>query len=113
MMNWLRRLLANFVYKHVFNGVTEHDVLRGHAGTLYYRGTALNDKQINGIIQEARIIKETEVWKLVLNDIRASSNQKIFRSSTSMEEIASARAALWVTDVIERKVTTLAEMKFK
>lgn len=111
MKNKLRQLLANFVYKHVFNGVTENDILRGHAGNLYYGKTQLSSAQVNGIIDEARSIHSTELWKLLCNNMRNAANEKIFRSATSMEEISAARASLWTVDVLEKTLTTLKQMK--
>lgn len=107
-----RRFFQKFVFKHLFNGVTEDDVLKQVGSKLAFRGQILSDVERNGIISEAQMIRSSSAMKLLLNDMKASANDKIFNKSTSVEEILAAKSTLWTVDILERKMKSLAEMDF-
>jgi len=102
--------MLNWLLSHLFNAVTEQDILTVVGNNMYYKNTLLSHQQRHGIIEEAKSIRGLALWNILLDELKNASNKKIYLSSTSIDDITFGKAGLWVIDIVEQKVKKLSEM---
>lgn len=107
----LQRKLAPLVFKHLYNGITEDDILRLEGRQLIHKGVALSPEQKSSIIMQAGELKSNNALIAILQDLKYTANKKIFDDSESVEDIIAAKMALWVIDLIEKKIVNLSNLK--
>ena len=110
----LRKLIRNkaihFITKHLLNTITEEDVLRRN-GTrgIICKGQLLSKEAEDQIQVEAEYIKNSIVFKLVLDDMRYLANQTMYEKSTSFDDVLFGKAQLYVIDILKKKIDNLAK----
>lgn len=107
----LQKKLAPLVFKDLFNGITEDDVLKLVNGTLIHRGVPLSHEQKNSIINAAASLKSNNAITAIISDLKFTANKKIYHDSESIEDILAGKMALWVIDLLEKKINNLASIK--
>lgn len=107
----LQKQLAPLVFKELFNGITEDDVLKLVNGKLIHRGVPLSLEQKNSIIMEAENLKTNNALIAILTDLKFTANKKIYEDSVSIEDILAGKMALWTVDLIEKKIINLSNIK--
>jgi hypothetical protein len=103
--------LANLLFRHLFNGVTEDEVLSVVGKDFYYCGKILSNEQKRGIIEEAKMINASTLWKFLLNEMKYSANDKIFNKSTTPDDIIAGKMVLWTLEIMEKKIDKLSNWK--
>jgi hypothetical protein len=103
--------LANLIFKHLFNGVTEDEVLTVVGKSFYYCGRLLSDDEKRGIISEAKMIQASVLWNFLLNEMTVSANEKIFNKAVSPDDILAGKMVLWTLDIMKKKIAKLANWK--
>lgn len=94
----------------LFNSITEDDVLKIVGNNIYYKNTLLTKKQRDGIILEAKTIKDLAAFKIMVDELKWSANKKMYVNSNSVEDMVFGKAALWIIDILEQKVNKLSQM---
>lgn len=94
----------------LFNSITEDDVLKIVGNNVYYKNTLLTKKQRDGIILEAKTIKDLAAFKIMVDELKWSANKKMYVNSNSVEDMVFGKAALWIIDILEQKVNKLSQM---
>jgi hypothetical protein len=111
MLKRLKHKILNLVIKHLFNGVTEQDVLKVVNGKMYHRGTALPAKYVESITSSARLIRELDVYKHVMTDTQYAANKRMYIDGTNADDILFGKAMLYCLEVIDLKFKNLSNMK--
>lgn len=107
----LQKKLAPLVFKDLFNGITEDDILKLVNGKLIHRGITLSHEQKNSIINEAESLKSNNALTAIISDLKFTANKRIFHDSVCLEDILAGKMALWVIDLLEKKIQNLANIK--
>lgn len=102
----------NFVVKHLFNGITEEDVIRYNKVTKTYSvGThQLTDKDLKQLSNEAKSIKDSALWIEMVSSTQLAANKMMYENSKSIEDMYFPKAALWVVDVFKKKLDKLEKL---
>lgn len=100
----------NLICKDLFNSISEKDCLTTIKGKLAYRGKVLDQKQRDIIISQAREIKNMDLFQLLCNEMKYLSNKKMYYESQTPEDILFGKAALWVIDILEKKIDKLSTL---
>lgn len=111
MLKSLKLRLLNLILKRVFNSVNEEDVFRIVGSKAFVGRNEMSQSDQQQILMDARFIKESVYWKLLLDDMRFSANDRIFNKSTSMDDVVFGKAVLWCLDVMDSKLSNLSKMK--
>lgn len=106
----LQKKLAPIVFKELFNGITEDDILTLVGRTLMHRGVALSAEQKRSIIISAQELKNNPALLFILSDLKHTANKKIYLDSLSFEDITAGKMALWVIDLMEKKIMNLSNL---
>ena len=110
MKKRIKNKILNFILKHLFNSITEQDVLHVVGNNVFYKDTLLTKKQRDGIILEAKEIKNLAVYKILVDELKYSANKKIYQNSVTTDDLVFGKAALWVIDILETKINKLSQM---
>jgi hypothetical protein len=107
----MKKYIINYIAKHLFKLITEDEFLRvDKKGDVHFRGTVLTKDQIETLSKEAKDIKSTELYKILLNEMTFLSNKKIFFDSTSETDLLAGKMALWTLDVLSRKIDNISRL---
>ena len=109
-MKRIKLKILNWLISHLFNGVTEQDVIQVVGKNMYYKNTLLTPQQRHGIIEEAKAIKSLAIWNILLDEIKHASNKKLYLNSTTTDDMFFGKAGLWIVDILEKKIDTLSNM---
>jgi len=105
----IRLWLLNRITKHLFSGITEKDVVRlNKNGQREYRGIVLDKDMLNVLKTDALAWKNSQLWKILSDDIRYHANLKMFEQSLSTDDLVIGKTALWVIQMMENKIEELA-----
>ena len=108
----MKRKIANWLLRYLYNAVSEEDILRTNArGKLVHRGVELNEKAERELVSQARTLEQLPVWKILLTDMKYLSNKRMFDDSKTQEDMMFGKAMLFVVDVLEKKVHNLSKFK--
>jgi hypothetical protein len=111
MKKRLQRKFINILVKHLFNGITEEDVLVKHkGGKVSYRRGVIPLEQLQGIEEEAQRFQSSMVWKLVKDEIRFMANKRMFVKSNAIEDILFGKTMLYVIEMIDRTLIRLSNI---
>lgn len=103
----LQSRLARFLVSDVFNTISEDDILKSVAGTWMHKGSALTEGQVAVIKKEADTFKKTNVYPLLLAEIRYLARGARDKAVTESDLITSSLLA-YFADVIESKIEKMA-----
>lgn len=112
MLKRIKHKILNLVIKHLFNGVTEQDVLKvDRSGKMYHRGQPLPAKHVESLASSARLIRELDVYKYVLTDMQYTANKRMYVDGTNTDDMLFGKAMLYCLEVIDLKFKNLSNMK--
>ena len=107
----IQKKLAPFVFKHLYNGITEDDVLSVVGSTVIHRGVPLSQQQKNSIIISAENLKTNDALAAIITDLKFTANKKMYHDSVSVEDLLAGKMALWVIDLLEKKIVNLSNLR--
>jgi hypothetical protein len=112
MKFYLRKLLINFLVKHLFNGITDDDILKVLPnGNVIYRGKPLKEEIIVQIRDEAERFHNSALWKVLSKEVKYRANQRMFEKGMSESDMFVGKSILYTIDVIESKLNNLKRLR--
>jgi hypothetical protein len=108
----MKKYIINFIAGKLFKLVTEDEFLRvdPKTGNVHYRGTVLTKQSVESLAHEAKNIKSSELYKVMLNEMTFIANKKMFFDSTSETDILAGKMILWTLDVLSRKIDNISRL---
>ncbi len=106
-MTYLKRKLLNYLLKHLFNAITEDDVLRIRGGKVYVGKNMIPQSDVQNLISEAEMIQRMDLWKYLISDAKSAANDRMYKKSVSYDDMFFGKAALWIIDLLEMKVKNI------
>lgn len=103
--------LKNFILQDLLLAVVPEEVLEYKDNVFYIHGTPLSYEQSEELVNEAKALKKLQLWQWLFQDMKRISNKRIFEHSQSFQDMEFGKAVLYVVDVIEKKITNIANMK--
>ena len=110
MRKRLKNRILNFLLKHLFNAVTEDDVMTVVNGRLYIGKILQSQENLSAYASQARTMKELLLWEQMIKEMKFAANRSMYENSKTNEDIIFGKAALWIIDVMETKVNKLSKM---
>jgi hypothetical protein len=112
-MNNLKIKILNWCLKHLFNSITEDDVLRFNGKVFIVGDKILPDTDSYDIISGADGIKNSYIWQLLVKDMKSGANKMMYEKSNSTDDMIFGKACLYVISVLESKLDNLAKIQWK
>ena len=107
----MKRWILNKLLKHLFNAVTEDDVLVYKAGQLFRGKESLSNLEVQELVSGSKTLKQMEIWKQLTNELKWVANNRIYNESVTTEDLTFPKAVLYVVDVMEKKIDNLSRLK--
>jgi hypothetical protein len=103
----MKRLLQNWCLKHLFNTVTIENVLSRNGVIIMLDGEQVSVAEHNALVNEARYLAETQLYKVITGTLRHQAQRKMFEESKSWEDMIAGKMMLHSIGIIENIVKTL------
>jgi hypothetical protein len=101
----------NKLTKHLFNEITADDFLRQEGKSFYIGKNLVPQETVKEFAAAARVILDTRLWKQMSRDIKYECNKRLFTESVTVDDMFFPKGALWMLDVIERKMEKLSRLE--
>ena len=118
-MNRFKVALLNFVLRHIWNGLTEDDILsirtqstpKGEKMIEIYMGlNRIPDDEAKQFGTDARLITKLPVYKKVLSHARADLKDRLVNKSKIVDDMVFCKAGLYTLDVVENTFKKMADL---
>lgn len=107
----LKRRIANWLLKYLYNAVTEDDILKWDGKNLTLNGTALSADQIRELQGQAEVIQTMDLWKMFNKEFTHTAQELLFNKSQTTDDMMFPKAVLYVLDVFDKKFTNLRNIQ--
>ena len=106
----LKNKVLSYLVKDFLKSIKEEDILRMSArGGIMYRGKELSREEVDIIRNEAEILQNSRVLKLLLLDVEYLAQEIMFEKSTTYDDMMMGKAILYTTDILQKKIRNLAK----
>ena len=109
--NYLQKKFINLLVKNLFNAIDEKNIVEVKGRTMFVGGKETTDDKAQRIKKEAGAFEDSFIWQVVSNQVKYEANKKMFLKSVSTEDILHGKMALWVLEIIEKKLKELASLR--
>ena len=111
MIKKLKLKIINILLKNLFNAVTENDILKIVGNKVRIGGVFYQQKQLEEIASEARVIINLELWKQLVKDCKYEANKTMYKNSTHIDDLFAGKMMLHTINVIEIRLARIAKIK--
>lgn len=117
-MTFLKKKLLNYLTNKLLHSISEEDILslvKTSNGQGYYLlgGKKISKQQLTHLKQDAAIIKEMEMWKILNATLTANAHKMMFINSKSFEDVISGKLMLYNLDVQNKIINTLSQINLQ
>ena len=111
MKKYLQRKLIRFLANHLYNALTEEDVLQKKTrGGIMYRGRLLGAEEKEKLIADARQFKNSIIWRMLKDEVVYQSQNRMFRKSENINDIIAGKLMLHSVDVIDKSIEKISNL---
>ena len=110
-MRRLRYWVANWLLKHLFNAVTEDDILKVDGRHLTFRGQPLSQVQVAELKSGAESLQRLHFWQLLTAELQHEANRMMFEKSKTVDDLLFGKAVLYTIEVMKKKINQIANIK--
>lgn len=108
-MNKVKQWFFNKLVKHLFNGVTEFDVLyQRKDGTVTLRGKPIPDDVKHSLAEEAIRFQGSYLWRAMKTDLRFLANDRIYNKSSKPDDWLFGKTTLYVVDTLDKLLSRIS-----
>ncbi len=102
--------VLNWCIKHLWNGLTEEDVLVVVGKNVIMRGEMVSPEARSEITSGAKAFINFPFWNLLRQEMKIAANRKIYNESVTVDDMIFGKAVLWTLDVMQKKVENLSKL---
>jgi len=104
--------LRKFTFSHLFNGAHEDEFLiyNKKDGMFTVRSQPVGIPKLRVIKEHAKFLESSEVFRLILNEMKAIAEKKMFDESKTVEDLLAGKMMLYNIDVLKKKIRNLAQL---
>lgn len=110
MKSWLQKTFINLLVRHLFNLVTEDDVLRMVGRTITFQGQTLSKEMVLKLAADAKTWRDSMLWQVLATEVRFKASERMFEKSMSVDDMLAGKMALYNLEVIEKKIAQLSNL---
>lgn len=100
-MNYFKNKVIRYLVKNLLVALTADDILTFTNKGWYIHKRRLSDDEVMQLKDEAQMLKDSVLWKLISNEIRFLANTRMFEKSAAEGNSVFGRAMLYNVDIIE------------
>lgn len=113
MKKYLQGLFVKYLTKHLFNAITERDLLRiigrdrDGVWIVMYRGKRMGSDKVERIKESAELFMKSDIWRILSREVKHEANKRMYDKSKSIADIMFGKAMLYDLEVIDKKIREL------
>ncbi len=101
--------LAQFIVSEEFHTITEDDILKQVEGKWFHKGIVLTQGQVDILKKEAKQFSESNLFKVLMDELNWHSRSKLEASQSEQDMIAS-KLLSYLADVLKSKIKKIANL---
>jgi len=116
MIAYLQGIFVRYLTKHLFNAVSERDLLKAigkdNKGLtiISYKGKRLNPEKVVRIKDSAELFTKSDIWKVLKNEVKFQANRRMYDKSRNVSDILFGKAMLYNLEVMDNKLKELSQL---
>jgi hypothetical protein len=110
MKSWLQRTFINLLVHHLFNAVTEKDILQMKGRDIYFQGQKISKENALKLKADAKIWGDSMLWQVLSIEAKSAANKRMFDRAVTIEDIIAGKMMLYSIDIIEQKLAQLTRL---
>ena len=99
LLKKLKRKLLNQSLKRLYNTVEADDILKLKKGQYYLKGKLLPEQDVKNLIEEAKMLNDMFLWKILTDYVKGTANQWMYNDSSCDDDIIFPKACLKVIEI--------------
>lgn len=105
-----RRTLLTYAVKRLYSSVGADDILKTDktSGQWTYMGKPISKEETAVLIEQAKWILDSRLWKVLQTDIKYQANKRMFVESVDVHDITAGKLLLFYGDIIHTRLKKLA-----
>lgn len=111
LLKRIKNRLLNLLLKHIFNAVTEEDILVKKGDKMCIGNKVMTIQNVNSFKSSADMLLRDELFKQLLVDMKHKANEKMFKKAVSIEDLVFGKAMLYTIEVMELRLKSLKKLK--
>ena len=104
----LQRNLSRFLVGDVFNTITEDDILKIKGKDWFLDGRKLSTSEVLTIQNEARVLKQMQLWKLLNNRKKKLAQDRLVLESKTEGDLIAGKMMMYLIDVDESLLKSMS-----
>jgi hypothetical protein len=109
-LTYLLKDYLNLITTDDFLQIKQHKLQTKIKKVVYRDNQPLSEKEQGFIKSEARILKRSDLYKMLTNELKIKAQNNLFNRSTSIDDMIAGKAMLYSIKLIEDKVTELENL---
>lgn len=108
-----KNILRDFVFRHLFNGVSEKDflVFDKNKNLFLIDGKKVSNSTLKIIKEQAKYIKNSVTFDLLLKEMKSVSHLRMFEKSETPNDLLAGKMMLYNIEVQKRKIHNLSQIE--
>lgn len=102
-----RHIVLTEAVKHLFNTVGSDDILKEKNGKMYFEGKPLTDEKVKNIKEQAKLLPNLLLWKIIQKDIQYQINKKLYEEAVITQDMLWGKLITFYNDVIKTRIKNL------
>lgn len=112
LKNYFQKRWIKFLAGHLFNTITEDDILKVLPGNvLMYRGKKMEKEWVSQLREKAMIFSNSVLWEMLSNEVKYLSNLRMYEKGKTDDDLLAGKMALYVLEVLDKKLKELSSLK--
>lgn len=111
LLKKLKRKLLNLSLKRLYNTVEADDILKLKKGQFFLKGKLLPEQDVKNLIEEAKMLEEMFLWKILTDFIKGTANEAMYNKSACDDDIVFPKALLKAVEIQKDLVKTIKKIK--
>lgn len=114
----LKRRIANWCLRHLFNAITEDAFLqvqffksaKGESGKIFVGNKELPLNEVKEFAVQARTLLKFNVYRRVTDSMKWTANEMMYQNSKNADDILAGKMVLYALDVLNKKLENIAKL---
>ena len=107
----MKRKIANWALKYLWNAVIEDDILAVRGNRLVRGNKVVPKDEAISLVTGAQSLRHMEIWNQLQIEMKMVANRRMYDKGQVPDDILFGKAMLYTLDIMQKKVDSLAKIK--
>ena len=110
MKGRLKLIVINHLVRHLLKAISEEDILHRTSQGWFVNKRKLERDELTILRDEAEILKDSQLWKLMQKELTWLANLRMFEHSRTAEDLTFGKAMLYNQDLGRKFLDRLTKL---